>query len=149
MYIASIMFDNLCLANFITITLRQNLRLKLFFEYESISVASVGNPTLMKSRSSFFMIISEICQEPYHPTPHIQGQNMNQDLAKPRIQGELIYTPPPLPPFLAQRHFPGEGGGGVYSEAPRGRNFIRPPPPPFIHPPPLDGYFQGWGGGGV
>ena len=57
-----------------------------------------------------------------------------------------LYTPPPPPPFLAKRHFPVEGGGGVYFEAPRGRNFI---PPPFIHPPPLEGYFQGWGGGGV
>ena len=56
-----------------------------------------------------------------------------------------LYTPPP--PFLAKRHFLGEGGGGVYFEAPRGRNFIRPPF--LIHPPPLGGYFQGWGGGGV
>ena len=56
-----------------------------------------------------------------------------------------LYTPPPPPPFLTIRHFSGEGGGGVYSEAPRGRNFIRPPPP-FIHPPPLEGSFQGWGG---
>ena len=38
-----------------------------------------------------------------------------------------------------------EGGGGVYFEAPRGKNFICPPPP-FIHTPPLGGYFQGWGG---
>ena len=61
--------------------------------------------------------------------------------------GDKLYTPHPLPLFLAKRHFPGEGGGGVYFEAPRGRNFIRPPP--FIHPPPLEGCFQGWGGGGV
>ena len=54
----------------------------------------------------------------------------------------------PLPsPFLA-KHFSGEGDGGVYFEPPRGRDFIRPPPP-FIHPQPLEGYFQGWGGGGV
>ena len=45
------------------------------------------------------------------------------------VQGETIYAP--LTPFLAQRHFSGEGGGGVYSEAPRGRK-----PPPFMHPPP-------------
>ena len=38
-----------------------------------------------------------------------------------------IRPPPPPTPFLAKRHFPGEGGGGVYFEAPRGRNFIRPP----------------------
>ena len=36
------------------------------------------------------------------------------------------YARPPTP-FLARRHFSGEGGGGVYFEAPRGRNFIRPP----------------------
>ena len=35
--------------------------------------------------------------------------------------------PPPSPHFLARRHFSGEGSGGVYFEAPRGRNFIRPP----------------------
>ena len=56
---------------------------------------------------------------------------------------ERLYTLPPLrPPFLPKRHFPGEGGGGVYLEAPCGRNFFSPL---FIRPPPLDGYFQGWG----
>ena len=54
---------------------------------------------------------------------------------------------PPSPLFLAKRHFSGEGCEGVYFEAPRGRHFVRPPP--FIHPPPLEGYFQGWGGGDV
>ena len=44
------------------------------------------------------------------------------------FQGKIIYAPPPSPLFLAKRHFSGEGGGGVYFEAPRGRNFIRPPP---------------------
>ena len=48
------------------------------------------------------------------------------------FQGEIIYAPPPLPSFLAKRHFSGEGGGGVYSEPPRGRNFIRPP---LLHAP--------------
>ena len=28
------------------------------------------------------------------------------------FQGEIIYAPPPLPPFLAKRYFPGEGGWG-------------------------------------
>ena len=43
---------------------------------------------------------------------------------------EKLYTPPPPPSphFWPKRHFPREGGGGVYVEAPRGRNFIRPPP---------------------
>ena len=40
------------------------------------------------------------------------------------FQGKIIYPPPT--PFLAIRHFSGEGGGGVYSEGLRGRNFIRP-----------------------
>ena len=37
------------------------------------------------------------------------------------------YIPRPLPSSLAVRNFAGEGGGGVYFEAPRGRNCIRPP----------------------
>ena len=52
----------------------------------------------------------------------------------------------PGQPFLAIRHFSGEGGGGVYFEAPRGRNFIRPPP--FYTPPTPRRVFSGWGGGG-
>ena len=59
------------------------------------------------------------------------------------IQREIIYTPPP---FLAKRHFPGEGGGGVYFEAPRGRNFIRPP---LYTPPPQEGIFRGGGWGRI
>ena len=47
--------------------------------------------------------------------------------------------PPPPPAISAERPFPGEGGGGVYFEAPRGRNFIRPP---LL-------YLEVWGGGGV
>ena len=56
----------------------------------------------------------------------------------------IIYAPPPPPRplFLAKSHFSGEGGGGAYFEAPRGRNCIRPSPPRRV-------YFQGWGGRGV
>ena len=61
--------------------------------------------------------------------------------------GRNYIRPPPSLHFLAKKHFSGEGGGGVYSEPPRSRNFIRPPP--LKRPPPLEGYFQGWGGGGV
>ena len=60
--------------------------------------------------------------------------------------GEIIYAPPPSPHFWPEGIFQGRGGGGVCFEAPRGRNFIRPPP--FIHPPPLEGYFRGGGGWG-
>ena len=63
------------------------------------------------------------------------------------IQGEIIYPPPALHPFLARRHVSGEGGGGVNFEAAHGRNFI--PPPLLYNPPPREGYFQGWRGGGV
>ena len=62
-----------------------------------------------------------------------------------RSPGRNYIRPHPSPPFLAKRHFPGEGAGGVFFEAPRGRNFIRPP---FIHFPPLEGYFHEWGGWG-
>ena len=60
-------------------------------------------------------------------------------------QGEII-SPPTPPPLRAERHFSGEGGGGVDFEAPRGRNFIRPPP--FYTPPPTPRrVFSGVGGG--
>ena len=39
----------------------------------------------------------------------------------------IIYAPPPSPHFWPKGIFQGRGGGGVYFEAPRGRNFIRPP----------------------
>ena len=55
---------------------------------------------------------------------------------------EKLYSPPPSPPFLAKSHFSGEGGGGVYFE-PHAVGILYPPP--FIHPPPLEGYYQGWG----
>ena len=62
-----------------------------------------------------------------------------------QISREKLYTPPPLPPFLAKRHFSGEGGGGVYFEGPRGRNFICPP---FLYAPrPQEGIFRGGGVG--
>ena len=59
---------------------------------------------------------------------------------------EKLYTPPPSPHFLAKRHFSREGGGGVYFEAPRGRNFIRPP---FYTPPTPRRVFSEMGGVGV
>ena len=55
------------------------------------------------------------------------------------LPGRDYIRPPPLPPFL-------RGRGFVYFEAPRGRNFIRPPI--LYAPHPLEGYFQGWGGWG-
>ena len=58
---------------------------------------------------------------------------------------EKLYTPPLLTPFLAKRHFSEEGGGGVYFEAPRGRNFIRPP---LLYTPTPRRVFSGVGGWG-
>ena len=54
------------------------------------------------------------------------------------ISARTVYTPPPF--FWPKGIF-----GGVYFEAPRGRNFI--PPPLYIHPPRPEGYFQGGGWG--
>ena len=63
------------------------------------------------------------------------------------IPGRIYIHPPPPPvrPFLAMRHFSGEGGGGAYFEAPRGRNFI--PPPLLYTPHPKEGLFRGGGVG--
>ena len=61
-----------------------------------------------------------------------------------KIPGKYLETPPP-PHFCLEGIFQGQGrGGGCIFEAPRGRNFIRRPS--FLRPPPLEGYFQGWGG---
>ena len=45
-----------------------------------------------------------------------------------------MYAPRLSPPDLDIKHFPGEGGGGVYFEASRGRKFIRLPPLYTPHP---------------
>ena len=50
---------------------------------------------------------------------------------------------PPPPAFFGQKAFlGGKGGGGVYFEPPRGRDVIHPP---SFTPPPVEGYFRGWG----
>ena len=54
-----------------------------------------------------------------------------------------LQRPPPLPPFLAKKQFSGEGGGGVYSEPPRSRNFICSL---FCTPPTPRRVFSGVGG---
>ena len=64
-------------------------------------------------------------------------------LVKHVFQGEILNAPPPPPIIWAGVIF--TGGGGVYFEDPCGRNSTRPPS--FIRPPPLEGYFQGGGGG--
>ena len=60
-----------------------------------------------------------------------------------------LYTPPPLPPISGQKAFSRGGGVGRKKfEAPRGRNFIRPPPPLLYTPTPRR-VFSGVGGVGV
>ena len=63
--------------------------------------------------------------------------------------GRDYILPPPRPPFLPKRHFPSEGGGGVYFEPPRGRNFIRAPPFYTYTPPTPRRVFCRGGGVGV
>ena len=65
---------------------------------------------------------------------------------KSRHSGRITYSPP-LTPFFAQRAFFSRGGGrGVFRSPPCGRNFITPSLFNTHPPPPLEGYFQGWGG---
>ena len=59
---------------------------------------------------------------------------------------EIIYAPPPPPPISGQKAFSRGGGWGCIFWGPTQQEFYTPPP--FIHPPPLGGYFQGWGGWG-
>ena len=58
--------------------------------------------------------------------------DINKDFSTPPfnkyyLYPERNYIRPPPSPISDQRHFSGERGGGVYSEPPRGRYFIRPP----------------------
>ena len=62
------------------------------------------------------------------------------------ISSEKLYTPPPSPHFWPKGILQGRGVG-VYILRPHAAGILYPPP--FIHPPPLGGYFQGWGGGGA
>ena len=70
------------------------------------------------------------------------GQKCNDNNSR-----ERLYTPPPSPHFWPEGIFQGRGGGCIF-RGPTRQEFYTPPPP-FIRPPPLEGYFQGWGGGGV
>ena len=93
------------------------------------------------------------CQQ----TMGLSGDSQLKRLTWTLFQGEIIYAPPlpliiypPPPSFFGQRAFlrGGEGRGGcIFWPPPGGRNFIRPHPPLFIHPPPLlEGSFPGGGG---
>ena len=55
------------------------------------------------------------------------------EFEKPRLSRVKSRAPwRNYPPVSGQRHFSEDGGGCVYFEAPRGRNFIRPP---FLYAP--------------
>ena len=91
--------------------------------------------------SGHFSAISEFpFSFPFSPGfcagPHLKGY-----FYFARFQGNIIYPPPSFSPHVGQKAFFRQRGGGVYFEAPRGRNFICPPS--FTRPPRLEGYFQG------
>ena len=88
-------------------------------------------------RSPTFRVIGMCSPSPTQPISfHTSGKKQS----KPTLPGRNYIRPPPPPPISGQKAVFRGGGGGVYSEAPRGRNLYAPPP--FIHPPPLGGYFQ-------
>ena len=61
------------------------------------------------------------------------------------IQEKLYTTPPPSPPYFGQKAFLRGRGGGVYMSN-RPAAGILYAAPLYTPPPPLEGYFQGWGG---
>ena len=56
-----------------------------------------------------------------------------------------LCTPPPPTPISGHKAFFRGGGWGCIFWGPTRQEFYTPPP--LIHPPPLGGSFQGWGGG--
>ena len=61
--------------------------------------------------------------------PHESAPSFASTFASMLPSRVKLYTPPPPTPISGHKAFFRGGGGGVYFEAPRGRNFI--PPPPF------------------
>ena len=84
----------------------------------------------------------------FHSTP---GSAHSLSLGMPSFptSRENLYTPPPPPPapISVQKAFSGEGGWGCIFWGPTRQEFYTPPSPLLYTPPPLGGYFQGWGGG--
>ena len=62
------------------------------------------------------------------------------------FRGNIIYAPFPSHHFWLKGIFQGRGVGCIFW-GPTRQEFYTPPPP-LKHPPPLEGYFQGWGGWG-
>ena len=63
------------------------------------------------------------------------------------ISREKLFSPPPLPHVWPEAILRGRGGGVVHILKPPAAGFLYPPPS-FMRPPPLKGYFQRWGGWG-
>ena len=62
-----------------------------------------------------------------------------------QVPGKYCFPPPPTPLFRPEGIFFREGrGGGIHLEAFSRKDFYTPPL--CYTPPPLEGYFQGWGG---
>ena len=81
----------------------------------------------------------------FYSTRGISSCGFSASIARtPFCSRAKLYTPP-LPPFLATRHFPGEGGGGVYLEPPPRQEFYTSP----LYTPPPRRVFSGVGGVGV
>ena len=74
------------------------------------------------------------------PVSFLKTSKRNHSSRRGTSQGEIIYALPPLPHILGQKTCL-RGKRGWASPAAG----ILYPPPNFIHHPPLEGYFQGWG----
>ena len=61
------------------------------------------------------------------------------------MQGEILYAPPHSPPHFWLNGTFQRSGVGVYILRPHAAGILYAPPPLFMHPPPLEGSFQGWG----
>ena len=61
------------------------------------------------------------------PTVHVSKKKAASTCFNFKSRRKLYTPPPPFPHFWPKGIFQGRGGGGVYFEPPRGRNFIRPP----------------------
>ena len=80
-----------------------------------------------------------------HQGEHLPGKKpLHRELLLDLCSREsYMRSPPSPPPILAGRHFSGRGGGGYILKPPTAG--ILYAQPCLIRPPPLQGYFQGWG----
>ena len=99
---------------------------------------------ILQQRVRFALIRRERC--PHQVPP--KSWDFSGTMEKPINPGrKYIRPPPPLSPFLAKRHFSGEGVG-VYILRPHAAGILYAPPPPFYTPPTPRRVFSGVGGWG-